>query len=63
MRARGITSAHVAGNSLGGWLSLELARRGFARSVTALSPAGGWAHVAHYRQIARRFRIFYALMR
>jgi pimeloyl-ACP methyl ester carboxylesterase len=62
MRARGITSAHVAGNSLGGWLSLELARRGFARSVTALSPAGGWFDVAHYRQIARRFRIFYALM-
>jgi pimeloyl-ACP methyl ester carboxylesterase len=62
MRARGITSAHIAGNSLGGWLSLELARRGFARSVTALSPAGGWFDVAHFHQIARRFRIFYALM-
>lgn len=62
MQARGITSAHVAGNSLGGWLSLELARRGFARSVTALSPAGGWTDIAHYHQIARRFRIFYALM-
>jgi len=33
---------HVAGNSLGGWLSLELARRGRARSATALSPAGFW---------------------
>jgi pimeloyl-ACP methyl ester carboxylesterase len=62
MRARGVTSAHVAGNSLGGWLSLELARRGFARSVTALSPAGGWSDIAHYHQIRRRFRIFYALM-
>jgi pimeloyl-ACP methyl ester carboxylesterase len=33
---------HVAGNSLGGWLSLELARRGRARTATALSPAGFW---------------------
>ena len=62
MRARGVWSAHVAGNSLGGWLSLELARRGFARSVTALSPAGGWANVAHFDQLRRRFRIFHALM-
>lgn len=31
---------HLAGNSLGGWISLELAKRGRARSVTALSPAG-----------------------
>jgi pimeloyl-ACP methyl ester carboxylesterase len=31
---------HVAGNSLGGWISLELARGGRARSATALSPAG-----------------------
>ncbi|WP_256106402.1 alpha/beta fold hydrolase [Streptomyces sp. ODS05-4] len=33
---------HVAGNSLGGLLALELGRRGLARSVTALSPAGFW---------------------
>ncbi len=31
---------HVAGNSLGGWVSLELAKLGRARSATALSPAG-----------------------
>ena len=31
---------HLAGNSLGGWIALELARRGRAGSVTALSPAG-----------------------
>lgn len=37
-----IETAHFTGNSLGGWLSLELARRGRARSVVALSPAGGW---------------------
>jgi pimeloyl-ACP methyl ester carboxylesterase len=33
----------VAGNSLGGWLALELARRNRARSVVALSPAGFWS--------------------
>jgi pimeloyl-ACP methyl ester carboxylesterase len=33
---------HLAGNSMGGWLALELARRGRARSVCALSPAGTW---------------------
>ncbi len=30
----------MAGNSLGGWLSLELAKRGNVRSATGLSPAG-----------------------
>ena len=34
--------AHIAGNSIGGWLALELARRGRARSVVAIAPAGGW---------------------
>jgi pimeloyl-ACP methyl ester carboxylesterase len=42
LRARGIESAHVAGNSLGGWVGLELGRLGAARSVTCLSPAGLW---------------------
>ena len=32
--------AHVAGNSLGGWIAFELARRGRAETVTAISPAG-----------------------
>ncbi|MER5914537.1 alpha/beta fold hydrolase [Streptomyces sp. NPDC001982] len=34
---------HVAGNSLGGLLALELGRERRARSVTALSPAGFWS--------------------
>src|SRR6476661_8295422 len=38
----GLATAHLAGNSLGGWLALELAARGRARSVVCLSPAGGW---------------------
>lgn len=31
---------HVAGNSLGGFVGLELAKQGRVRSVTAISPAG-----------------------
>jgi pimeloyl-ACP methyl ester carboxylesterase len=40
----GIGRAHLAGNSMGGWVALELARRGRALSVCALSPAGMWDH-------------------
>ncbi|MFC5951885.1 alpha/beta fold hydrolase [Pseudonocardia lutea] len=40
--AAGVGKAHLVGNSLGGWLALELAARGRALSVVALSPAGGW---------------------
>ena len=39
----GFETAHVAGNSLGGYLALQLATRGRARSVVALAPGGGWA--------------------
>ncbi len=39
---RGIGRPHVAGNSLGGWVGLEMGRAGWAASVTALSPAGLW---------------------
>lgn len=38
----GLERPHVAGNSLGGWLALELARAGRAASATGLSPAGFW---------------------
>ncbi len=36
----GLGQVHVAGNSLGGWIALELAKRGRARTATGLSPAG-----------------------
>lgn len=62
LRARGIESAHIAGNSLGGWLALELARRGLARSVTALSPAGGWQTDGDYMNVARPFRMLAAAL-
>jgi pimeloyl-ACP methyl ester carboxylesterase len=39
----GVGTAHLVGNSLGGWLALQLAARGRARTVVALAPAGGWA--------------------
>jgi len=39
--AAGVETAHFVGNSLGGYLALLLATRGRARSVVALSPAGG----------------------
>jgi pimeloyl-ACP methyl ester carboxylesterase len=32
----------IAGNSLGGYMALEAARRGIARSVVAISPCGLW---------------------
>ncbi len=37
-----LETVHVAGNSLGGGVALELARAGRARSVTCLSPVGFW---------------------
>ena len=56
----GIERAHVAGNSLGGWVALELAKAGRALSVTGLSTAGLWKRPlgprpgADVRQIGRR---------
>jgi pimeloyl-ACP methyl ester carboxylesterase len=38
----GVDAPHVAGNSLGGAIALELGRRGRAASVTAFSPGGFW---------------------
>jgi pimeloyl-ACP methyl ester carboxylesterase len=46
MGRAGFDTAHIAGNSLGGWIALELARRGRATTVTAISPAG----LAHARE-------------
>jgi pimeloyl-ACP methyl ester carboxylesterase len=43
MDEAGFERAHLAGNSLGGYVALQLAARGRAQSVVALAPAGGWA--------------------
>ena len=38
----GWNTMHIVGNSLGGWVAFELERRGRARTITAIAPAGGW---------------------
>ena len=43
MYRAGFETAHIVGNSLGGYIALQLAARGRAESVVALAPAGGWA--------------------
>jgi len=57
----GLDRPHVAGNSLGGWVALELALAGHARSVTAIAPAGMWEQPllpkrSAARQLARALR-------
>jgi pimeloyl-ACP methyl ester carboxylesterase len=55
LAADGIERPHVAGNSLGGWVALEMALAGAARTVTAIAPAGLWPHpLAPRRDLARR---------
>ena len=39
----GWDTGHIVGNSLGGWVAFELERRGRARTLTAIAPAGGWS--------------------
>jgi pimeloyl-ACP methyl ester carboxylesterase len=43
MDAAGFATAHIVGNSLGGFVALQVAARGRADSVVAFAPAGGWA--------------------
>ncbi|PTL58456.1 alpha/beta fold hydrolase [Paraconexibacter algicola] len=52
----GVGTAHLVGNSMGGALAIELAKRGRARSVVALAPGGGWepGH-AESQRLARFF--------
>jgi pimeloyl-ACP methyl ester carboxylesterase len=62
----GIERPHVAGNSLGAWVALEMGRAGWAASVTALSPAGVWRAPIGPRRLdtqlwARRLRPLVAL--
>lgn len=48
----------IAGNSLGGWMALEAARLGLARSVVAISPAGLWRQPP-----ARAKHVFFGMRR
>jgi pimeloyl-ACP methyl ester carboxylesterase len=45
----GLARPHLAGNSMGGFVALELARRGRAESVCAFSPAGFWSDALRAR--------------
>jgi pimeloyl-ACP methyl ester carboxylesterase len=38
----GLERPHIAGNSLGAWVALEMAKRGAAESLCLISPAGLW---------------------
>jgi pimeloyl-ACP methyl ester carboxylesterase len=52
----GFATAHIVGNSLGGYVAFQLAARGRADSVVALAPAGGWARGDEsYKDTARFF--------
>jgi pimeloyl-ACP methyl ester carboxylesterase len=54
----GIGTAHFVGNSMGGGIAIELAKRGRARSVVGLSPAGGWDPATNEaKRLARFFTV------
>jgi pimeloyl-ACP methyl ester carboxylesterase len=66
MDTAGFARAHIVGNSLGGWLALELARRGRASSTVPIAPGGSWepyssadrelqAHLARNGRAARKW--------
>jgi pimeloyl-ACP methyl ester carboxylesterase len=40
---QGLQSPHIAGHSMGGYIAVELARRGRASTVCAFAPGGFWA--------------------
>jgi pimeloyl-ACP methyl ester carboxylesterase len=51
-------TAHLVGGSLGGWVALELARRGRASSVVAIAPGGGWSKGSRdWRRIEWMYRV------
>jgi pimeloyl-ACP methyl ester carboxylesterase len=57
----GITAPHVAGNSLGGWVALELAGIHQVASLALLSPAGLWRErTPRYNRISLRATRWFA---
>jgi len=55
--------AHLVGNSLGGWVALELARRGRAESMVFLSPAGAHRSKAAFFRVVVIMRLARAFSR
>lgn len=58
----GLDAPDIVGDSTGGWIALELARRGRARAVVALCPGGMWTP-DEARKIERDIKRVYALTR
>jgi pimeloyl-ACP methyl ester carboxylesterase len=52
--ALGIERPHLAGNSLGGWVALEMALAGRAASLCLISPAGLWRRPLGPRSVDAR---------
>lgn len=50
----GVESPHVAGNSLGGWVAVEMAKREEAASLCLISPAGLWSRPLGPRSVNSR---------
>ncbi len=64
MDEAGMETAHILGNSLGGYIALQLAERGRAESVVALAPAGGWPlHDDSLKQVMDGFVQIYEQLR
>jgi len=64
MDEAGFADAHVVGNSLGGYVALQLARRGRARSLVLMAPAGGWARGDEsYKETLEHFKQTQALVK
>ena len=50
----GIERPHLAGNSLGGWVAVEIAKRNEAASLCLISPAGLWSRPLGPRSVDSR---------
>jgi pimeloyl-ACP methyl ester carboxylesterase len=62
---RGLDRPHLAGNSMGAFMAIELARRGRAATVCALAPPGLWSSGdgLQARSLDSRGRVLGRLMR
>jgi pimeloyl-ACP methyl ester carboxylesterase len=59
--SQGVVAPHVAGNSLGGWVALELAAIRPLGSLTLLSPAGLWrGRTPLYSRVSLRLTRWFA---
>lgn len=61
LRSRGLDRVHVVGQSLGGYMAVEMARRGLARSVMGLSPGGAWKDDFYQQALLKRMQTTYRI--